>query len=170
LCQAGASFGFACKISSIPMLAAATLPGGAAGGRHFYFGGRVEWSRACPNRRLADRLNQLQIYRHSERYAECHRTHAGSGSSWIAWSQQRVISTTTKLHLNQDSQFLSLTVPFIRASHSTQLHLRDSLPTTAGTSHVFQSFPFGGSPLSIGQLCDHGCAASFNSNGAPITN
>jgi hypothetical protein len=32
LCQAGASFRFACKISSIPVLAAATLPGGAAGG------------------------------------------------------------------------------------------------------------------------------------------
>lgn len=31
LCQSGASFGFAAKISSIPILAAATLPGGAAG-------------------------------------------------------------------------------------------------------------------------------------------
>ena len=31
LCQCGASFGFACKIASIPILAAATLPGGAIG-------------------------------------------------------------------------------------------------------------------------------------------
>jgi DHA1 family multidrug resistance protein-like MFS transporter len=31
LCQSGASFGFAAKISTIPILAAATLPGGAAG-------------------------------------------------------------------------------------------------------------------------------------------
>lgn len=31
LCQSGASFGFAAKIASIPILAAATLPGGAAG-------------------------------------------------------------------------------------------------------------------------------------------
>ena len=31
LCQCGASFGFAAKIASIPVLAAATLPGGAAG-------------------------------------------------------------------------------------------------------------------------------------------
>ena len=31
LCQCGASFGFAAKIASIPILASATLPGGAAG-------------------------------------------------------------------------------------------------------------------------------------------
>lgn len=31
LCQCGASFGVACKIASIPILAAAVLPGGAAG-------------------------------------------------------------------------------------------------------------------------------------------
>jgi len=31
LCQSGASFGFAAKIASIPILAAATLPGGATG-------------------------------------------------------------------------------------------------------------------------------------------
>jgi MFS family permease len=31
LCQSGASFGFAAKIASVPVLAAATLPGGAAG-------------------------------------------------------------------------------------------------------------------------------------------
>ncbi|KAL3915380.1 MAG: hypothetical protein SGILL_005686 [Bacillariaceae sp.] len=31
LCQSGASFGFAAKIATIPILAAATLPGGAAG-------------------------------------------------------------------------------------------------------------------------------------------
>lgn len=31
ICQSGASFGFAAKISSIPVLAAATLPGGAVG-------------------------------------------------------------------------------------------------------------------------------------------
>jgi hypothetical protein len=58
----------------------------------------------------------------------------------------------------------------IRASHSAQLQLHESLPTSAGTAHIFQSFPSGGSLISIGQLCDHGCNAMFTATDVIITN
>jgi hypothetical protein len=71
---------------------------------------------------------------------------------------------------------ISVTLPDgsnIISSHTASIHL-PNLPTIACHAHIFPLLT-SGSLISIGQLCDHGCTATFTSkavtitrNGAPI--
>jgi hypothetical protein len=48
----------------------------------------------------------------------------------------------------------------ISSSHTAVLRLPEALPLGARTAHIFPSLK-SGSLISIGQLCDHGCTATF---------
>jgi hypothetical protein len=58
LCQAGATFGFAAKIASIPLLATAVLPGGALGAGALVSMTGLKWHRWCPDWWAVDGQNE----------------------------------------------------------------------------------------------------------------
>ena len=55
----------------------------------------------------------------------------------------------------------------ITSTHQANLNI-NNLPPSAKTVHVFPSLA-SGSLLSVGQLCDHGCTATFTSSSATIS-
>ncbi|EEC51526.1 predicted protein [Phaeodactylum tricornutum CCAP 1055/1] len=55
----------------------------------------------------------------------------------------------------------------IKSTHVTELDVPD-LPLAARTAHIFPGLT-NGSLISIGQLCDHGCIATFTSDAVTIT-
>jgi len=55
----------------------------------------------------------------------------------------------------------------ITSTHTALLQLPNQLPITAKTAHIFPDLK-SGSLISIGQLCDYGCTATFNAKQVQI--
>jgi hypothetical protein len=56
----------------------------------------------------------------------------------------------------------------LRSSHTATLQLHPSLPPAACAAHIFHDFAHS-SLLSIGQLCVHGCIATFDATSVSIS-
>ena len=83
------------------------------------------------------------------------------------------VSTTTAPHLRNitpTSDGIEVLLPnstTIKSTHQANINL-PSLPTSATSVHLFPSLA-SGSLLSIGQLCDSGCSATFTKTDAIVT-
>jgi hypothetical protein len=79
--------------------------------------------------------------------------------------------TCTTPHIHREVAYPSVKVTLpngetMQSSHTAQLQLHPSLPDIACRAHIFLSLTC--SLISVGQLCDSGCTATFTANGVAI--
>ena len=74
---------------------------------------------------------------------------------------------TNKRHANPGVQVGLPNGNVLQSSHTATLNLHPALPLEASSAHIFPAFTTN-SLISVGQLCDHGCTASFTDHTATI--
>jgi hypothetical protein len=84
-------------------------------------------------------------------------------------SSTYITCTTPHIHREVANPSVKVTLPnseTMQSSHIAQLQLHPAIPDIACRAHIFPSLTC--SLISVGQLCDSGCTATFTANGVAI--